>query len=279
MATSMATITPTTSMPDDFVLRSALAAVGIALVAGPLGCFVVWRRMANFGDALGHSSLLGVAISVLLGAELYIGVAFVVALVALILGLAQRQNRIAPDTLIGIAAHTMLALGLVAVAFLPSAQLDVMAYLFGDVLAASSGDLLWIWFGGGGALLILLLLWQPMLAMTIDADLAAIEGLPVNRLRIGLMLLLAFYVALAIKIVGAVLAVALLIVPPAAARRLATTPEGMAVLAAVLGAASGIGGIALSVATDAPAGPAIVVVSLGFFILISAVPGRRIKIT
>lgn len=251
---------------DDFFMRALLAGIGVALVAGPMGCFVVWRRMAYFGDAMAHSALLGVAVAVLLDLDMILGVFAVVVLAALSLAALQRASPLSSDSLLGILAHGALALGLVLISFLAFLRVDLMAYLFGDVLAVSRGDLLAIYGGGALVLAMLAVLWRPLLAATVSPDIAAAEGLRPDRARLAFMLLMAGLIAIAMKIVGVLLITALLIIPAAAARRFAAGPEAMAALAACIGVAAVIGGLALSLRLDTPSGPSIVVAALALFL-------------
>jgi len=242
----------------DFVLRALFAALGVALVAAPLGCFVVWRRLSYFGATLAHSALLGIALGLLLGINVTLGIAASSITVALIFVLFQRQHLIASDTTLGILAHSGLALGLVALSFVQGLRVDLMAYLFGDVLAVTATEILWIYAGGAAVLAVLLAIWRPLLAVTLHEDLARAEGVPVAAVHLGFTLSLAVTIALAMKVVGVLLIVSLLIIPAATARRFARTPEAMAVLAAGVGALSVAGGLAASLAWDTPAGPSIV---------------------
>jgi zinc transport system permease protein len=251
---------------DDFIIRALVAGAGVAAVAGPVGCFVVWRRMAYFGAALAHAALLGVALGFLLSIDLVVGVTAVCVAVALGLVGLQRQHVLADDTLLGILAHAALAAGLIAIAFLDRVRVDLMAYLFGDILAVGPADLLWIWGGGAVALAALAALWRPLLSMTVHEDLARVDGVPVARVRLAFMLLISVVIAVAMKLIGVLLIVSMLIIPAATARRFAATPEGMAILAAAIGIAAVGAGIAGSLAWDTPAGPSIVAAaSLGFF--------------
>jgi zinc transport system permease protein len=264
-------------MLNDFFWRALLGGIGVALLAGPLGCFVVWRRMAYLGDSLAHGALLGVALGLVLGLDLTIGIiASSVALLALLL-LLQRQRRLASDTLLVILAHGALSLGLVAVSFLEGRRLDLMAYLFGDILAVGRGDLVWIYAGGTVILAVIALLWRPLLALTVHEELARAEGAKVSLVSIVFMLLIAFAVALAMKIVGILLIASLLIIPAAAARRLARTPEQMAVLASLAGVMAVAGGLFGSLEWDTPSGPSIVVAALAVFLIsLAAGAGRQL---
>lgn len=257
---------------DEFLLRALLAGLGVAVVAGPLGAFVVWRRMAYFGDTLAHSALLGVALAYLLSINLNLGVLITCVAVALVLLALQRQQRLASDTLLGILAHTALSLGLVTLAFLETLRVDLMGFLFGDILAVGWRDVALIWAGGLVVLGALALLWRPLLAITVHEELAQVEGVPVARVRLALTLLLAVVVALAMKVVGILLITSLLIIPAAAARRFARTPEAMAALAALAGGLAVAGGLAGSLRFDTPAGPSVVVAAALLFALTGLVP-------
>lgn len=268
------------SMLGDFFSRALIAGVGLAAVTGPLGCFVVWRRMAYFGDTMAHSALLGVALSVLLSVNMTLGVFAVAALVAGALLLLQRQNTLSTDALLGILSHSSLAVGLVIVGFLTQVRIDLMGFLFGDILAVSPEDIAIIYGGGVAILAILILNWRPLLAATVSPDLAEAEGLRPEISRIVLMLLMASVIAIAMKLVGVLLITSLLIIPAATARRLSPTPEIMAVMAAILGAVSVIGGLFGSLTWDTASGPSIVVMALAIFLVSLAVPtaglfGRR----
>lgn len=259
---------------DDFLLRALAGGLGVALAAGPLGTFVVWRRMAYFGDALAHSALLGVVLGVVLDIDPQLGVIATCLLLALALALLQRQRRLATDTLLGIFAHAALSLGLVALAFLETVQVDLVAYLFGDILAISTSDLYWIWGGNLLALAALTLIWRPLLAATVHEELALVEGAPVFLARLAFILLIAIVVAVAMKVVGILLITSLLIIPAAAARRFARSPEGMAALAGVLGCAAIGVGLWASLRWDTPAGPSVVVAATALFALGQIIPGR-----
>src|SRR5690554_2658760 len=231
-------------MFEDFMLRAFAAGIGVALIAGPLGCFVVWRRMAYLGDSLAHSALLGIALGLLLEIETTAAIVLAdLAFAVLLVGL-QQQRQLATDTLLGLLAHSGLAIGLVVLSFAETLRVDLMGYLFGDVLAVRIVDLYWIW--GGGALLVAALawLWRPLLLATLQEEMARAEGLPVLGLRFGLTVLLALTVALAMKVVGILLITSLLIVPAAAARPLARSPEAMAAIAAGVGCLAVAAGLA-----------------------------------
>lgn len=253
-------------MPE-FMLYALLAGLGVALVAGPLGAFAVWRRMAYFGDTLAHSALLGVTFGLLLEINLNLAVALGCLLLALALVALQQNRLLATDTLLGILSHSTLALGLICLSMFTNSRIDLMAYLFGDILSASGTDVVSIWAISLVVLALLLWLWRPLLAITVHEELAQVEGVPVTAVRTALMLLMALVIAIAMKVVGALLITALLIIPAAASRRLTHTPEHMAVGASLLGCLSVSGGLAASFLWDTPAGPSIVLSAALMFLL------------
>jgi zinc transport system permease protein len=254
-------------MLEDFIWRALLGGIGVAVVAGPLGCFVVWRRMAYFGDALAHGALLGVALGFALRMNLNLTTLAAFVVFSLALAALQSQRRLATDTLLGILAHAALALGLVTISFMERLRVDLMGYLFGDILAVTRTDLLWIYGGGALVLAVTVALWQPLVSITVHEELAQAEGLPVGALRLVLMLLVALLIVAAMKIIGILLITALLIIPAAAARTFSRSPEQMAVLAAVLGALAVLGGLGASLRWDTPSGPSVVTCAAGLFVL------------
>ncbi|MGO4564826.1 zinc ABC transporter permease subunit ZnuB [Rhizobium sp. 2YAF20] len=262
-------------MLDDFFLRALVAGVGLAITTGPLGCFIIWRRMAYFGDTISHSALLGVALSLLLQVNLTLAVFVVAAIVSILLLLLQRRQALSADALLGILSHATLAIGLVMVAFMTWVRIDLIAFLFGDILAVTWTDIAMIWGGGILVLAAIAWLWRPLLASTVSSDLAEAEGLRPERARLFFMLLMAVVIAIAMKIVGIMLITSLLIIPAATARRFAATPEVMAVLASLVGAVAVVGGLFGSLGYDTPSGPSIVVAALMLFIVSLLPLGRR----
>lgn len=256
----------------EFLLLALAGGIGIAAVAGPLGAFVVWRRMAYFGDTLAHSALLGIALGFLFQINLNLAVVACCVLLSLILVALQRQHLVATDTLLGIMAHSSLSLGLVAIALLDNVRIDLMQYLFGDLLAIAPADLIWIYGGGAIVLLVTWRLWNQLLAITINEELAQVEGVNTLGVKLALMLLIATVIAVAMKLVGILLITSLLIIPAAAARRISSTPEQMAVFASLLGMVAVVAGLSASWFWDTPAGPSVVVAALVEFLLLYAAP-------
>ena len=259
-------------MIDDFLLRALLGGLGVALIAGPFGSFVVWRRLAYFGDTLSHSALLGVALGFLLHVNLTVGIIVICQLLAILLFYSQRQRQLASDTMLGIFAHGALSLGLVTLAFMRDVRIDLVAYLFGDILAISNSDLGWIFIGGGVALVCLLWIWKPLLAITIHEDLARVEGIPVDRINWMFLGLIALIVAVMMKVVGMLLVTALLIIPAATARRFAGNPEIMAAVASLIGCLAVCLGLYGSFQWDTPTGPTIVVAACLLFMVGLIIP-------
>lgn len=264
----------------DFILRALLAGLCIAIVAGPLGAFVVWRRMSYFGDTLAHSSLLGIAIGILLDLNLQLAVIASSVLFAVILILLQRNKTLSTDTLLGILAHSTLAFGMLILSLSSTVQINLVGYLFGDLLTIATVDLWWI---AGCSVVIATLLavyWNSLLAVTVHEELARVEGVPVDRMHAMMVLMVALLIAVSMKIIGVLLITSLLIIPPAAARRLAETPEQMALGASVVGGLAVCGGLLMSYYLDTPAGPSIVVAACAFFLfsyLLPALLGRKVQ--
>ena len=252
---------------DDFFVRALLAGVGIAIVAAPLGCFIVWRRMAYFGDAMAHSALIGVALGIVFGVTRPVGIVLAVGLLALLFVALERKPWISNDTGLGILAHSSLAMGLVALSLAGGSSVNYSAYLFGDILAVSRQDLLHIYGFGAILLAALFVVWKPLLSATVHQDLAQVEGVRVYRMRAVLILLMSLVIALAIQLVGVLLTTSLLIIPAATARRYARAPESMAFLAILIGMSSVVLGLYGSLWWDVPSGPSIVLAAAGLFAL------------
>lgn len=261
-------------MLDDFMVRAALAGIGVMIAAAPLGCFVVWRRMAFFGHATAHAAVLGVAISLAMSISVFVGVLVVCLLMAITVTLLAGRG-FAMDTLLGVLAHAALAIGLVGVSFLTNIRIDLMAYLFGDILAVGRTDIWVIW---GGSLLVLFLMiwrWQATLLATVSEDLAHAKGYHPFRDELLLTISLAIVIAVAIKVVGVLLIAAMLIIPAAAARPFSSTPERMALGAGIIGVTSVLAGLSGSWHLDTPAGATIVTAATILFVLTNIVARLR----
>jgi zinc transport system permease protein len=253
-------------LQQSFLLRALLAGFALALIAAPLGCFVIWRRMAYFGETMAQAGLIGVALGLMLSINMTASVLIVAFLVSLLLIALSRQSVLPFDSLLGLIAHAALAIGVIVASLVRGPQIDMMGYLFGDIFAVNRTDLLWICGGGVIVLGAMLWLWRPLLATAVHEELAAAEGVDTRTAKAAFIILLALTIAIAMKIVGVLLTIAFLIIPGSAARPLAETPEQMALLAAVLGMMGVAGGLYMSVSLDTPGGPSIVVVMTGIFI-------------
>ncbi|MCG8543481.1 MAG: metal ABC transporter permease [Alphaproteobacteria bacterium] len=262
----------------DFLIYALLCGIGVAAVAGPLGCFVVWRRMAYFGDSLAHSALLGIALGFLLSINLTLGIAITCVCFAVCIVGLQQQHRIATDTLLGILSHTALSIGLVALSFMETVRVDLIGYLFGDILAVTPSDIAIIYGGGAAVLVVFALIWRDLLAMTVHEELARAEGVATVRTRLIFTLLLAVVIAISMKIVGILLITSMLIIPAATARRFTATPERMALTASAVGALSVALGLLASLQWDTPSGPSVVCAAFALFLCSLAVGRGRPKL-
>lgn len=254
-----------TDLLDDFLFRAVIAGIGVALVTGPMGCFVVWRRLAYFGETVANSALLGIALAVVLEVDFTIGVLVSSVVIVVLLFFIERTENLPTETLLGLLAHGGLALGLVILSFFPNMRMDLVALLFGDILAVSKRDLVVVGLGGACVMGCLIFLWRPLLAATVSTELAETAGMKPDRVRLLFGLLMAVVIAGAVKIVGILLIVALLIIPAATVRKFALGPESMAAFAAFVGVVGVLGGLTASAFLDTPSGPSVVVVVLALF--------------
>ncbi|OUR69570.1 hypothetical protein A9Q73_01930 [Bermanella sp. 47_1433_sub80_T6] len=250
-----------------WLIDALLAGWLLSLMSGPLGSFIVWRRMAYFGDTLAHSALLGVTLGFVFDVNLNLAIILCAVFVALILASLQRQHFIPSDTLLGLMAHTTLAAGLVTLSQLDNVRIDLNAYLFGDLLAVNREDLIIMALGSALVLIVLSRMWRGLLAASVSEELAQVEGYPVARLRLMFMVLLAVVIASAMKLVGVLLITAMLIIPAAAARPFSQGPKQMAILATLISMLAVALGLGLSYQFDTPAGPSIVLASALFFLI------------
>jgi zinc transport system permease protein len=254
-------------MFDDFFVRALFAGIGIAFVTGPLGCFVVWRRLSYFGDTLAHSALLGVTMAYTLDLNIAISVFLISSVIALILIQLQKKTNLPGDALLGLLAHSSLAVGLVVIGFLTFIRFDIMGLLFGDILAVTTDDLLIIWIGGALILLVLKLIWKPLFASTVNYELAEAEGLNPDRAKAIFTILMAAVIAISIKMVGLLLITGMLIIPAAMARNISDSPQKMVLFSIIGGLLSVVLGLYSSLEFNTSSGPSIIAASLVLFIL------------
>jgi zinc transport system permease protein len=265
-------------MFDDFIFRAFAAGIGLALITGPLGCFIVWRRLSYFGDTIAHSALLGVVIGYALNFNLIISVFAVSCFIALSLLFLQRKTSLPDDALLGLLAHSVLAIGLVLLGILSFIRIDLMGLLFGDILSVNFTDLMFVWIGGSIVLVVLILIWRPLFAGTVNLELAKAEGLNPDLANAIFTVLIASVIAISIKIVGILLITGLLIIPAAASRNLSSTPIQMAIISSIIGVACVVLGLQSYMIWNSPSGPTILAIALGVFIL-TLLPLKKLLIS
>jgi len=261
-------------MMDDFLFKALIGGIGVAVVAAPIGCFLVWRRMAYFGDTMAHSALSGIALGYLLGLAPMVGVFATSVMIAVFLSALQKRKTVTSDTLLGIFSHGALAIGILAITLMEGRRFDIMSTLFGDILAINNTDIITLYSGGGVVLALLLYFWRKLLSFTVNEELAFVEGVPVGFMNLLLLIMLALVVAIAMKIVGILLVTSLMIIPAASIRQLSKTPEQMAIFATFSGIIAVISGIGLAFQLDMPPGPTIVVSALILFIIGQIIPAK-----
>lgn len=249
------------------ILPAWIGGVLLSFITAPLGCFVVWKKMSYFGDTLAHSALLGVALAFLFEINPFLSVLALILILALLLATLEQKTKFSADTILGIIAHSALSLGIVTLTFVPNLQVDLLGYLFGDLLAISNQDVMIIAVGVIIVAMIIRYYWNALLNSTISAEIAQIEGVNINKMRFILMLLTAITIALSLKFVGTLIITSLLIIPAASARRWSKSPEKMAIIAIFISILSVSGGLTLSAFYDTPSGPSVVLASTCCFII------------
>jgi zinc transport system permease protein len=262
-------------MFEDFLFRAFIAGIGLAIISGPLGCFIVWRRLSYFGDTLAHSALLGVVIAYSLNFNMILSVFIISGLISLSLLYLQKKTNLPNDALLGLLAHSVLAIGLVLLGLLSFIRIDLMGLLFGDILAVNFNDILIVWVGGVIVLTVLILIWRPLFAGTVNLELAKAEGMRSEFANTIFTLLIAAVIAISIKIVGILLITGLLIIPASASRNLSSTPIQMAIIASIVGVISVVLGLFTSLAWNTSTGPTILTLALGIF-LITLLPWKKL---
>ncbi|TDQ59841.1 RNA-binding protein Hfq [Mesocricetibacter intestinalis] len=251
----------------EIILPALLCGLLLSLISAPLGAFVVWRKMAYFGDTLSHSALLGVALGIFLDINPYLSILILTLVLAISMVWLENNTTFSADTLLGIIAHSCLSLGVVTVALLKNVRVDLIGYLFGDLLSVSYQDLFYIGPGVLAVAATLLYYWRPLISSTVSPELAQVEGVKVAKMRFLLMILTALTIALSMKFVGALIITSLLIIPAATARRFARTPEAMAIGAIFISMLSVSIGLTISAFYNTQAGPSVVLGAAALFFL------------
>ncbi|MFT4325151.1 MAG: iron chelate uptake ABC transporter family permease subunit [Candidatus Liberibacter psyllaurous] len=254
-------------MYNEFFIRALFAGIGIILSTGPLGCFIVWQRMTYFGDTIAHSALLGVAFSLMLNLPLPLCIFMVAALTSIILLQIQKSEFIASDAILGVITHSTISISLIMLSFMTWVNTDLTSFLFGDILAVNTNDIIIIWSVGILNIVILIKIWKSLLATTVNYELAKAEGMQPEKVKLIFTMITALMISISIKFIGITLITSLLILPTVTARRFATSPENMVILTTVIGILGVILGLYGSLIFDTPSGPSIIITSLIFFIL------------
>ncbi|KGB27380.1 membrane protein [Candidatus Liberibacter solanacearum] len=254
-------------MYNEFFIRALFAGIGIILSTGPLGCFIVWQRMTYFGDTIAHSALLGVAFSLMLNLPLPLCIFMVAALTSIILLQIQKSEFIASDAILGVITHSTISISLIMLSFMTWVNTDLTSFLFGDILAVNTNDIIIIWSAGILNIVILIKIWKSLLATTVNYELAKAEGMQPEKVKLIFTMITALMISISIKFIGITLITSLLILPTVTARRFATSPENMVILTTVIGILGVILGLYGSLIFDTPSGPSIIITSLIFFIL------------
>lgn len=259
-------ITNTVERMSEFILLATIAGMLIALAAGPMGCFLVWRRMAFFGDSMAHSALLGIALGIYFGTSNAIGIVIVCIIFTIILGSLELNGNLATDTLLGILAHSSLSLGLIWISLM-SHPINLEAILFGDILTITRHELASIIIGVAIILICIKTIWPKLILVTLHEDLAFAEGVNVTTIKWIFLGLLSMMVAFSVQLIGVLLLMSLMIIPAATARQVANSPNGMSIIAMFIGAFSVVLGVWLSVLLDVPSAPCIVICATIMFTL------------
>ncbi len=260
---------------NDFFIRALIAGIGVVLIAAPLGCVVVWRRMSYFGDTLAHSMILGVALSIALQLNLSLTVLIFSTFVAVLLTLFTQSLRFSSDGMLGLLSHATLALGLTLISFLPPMKVDILTLLTGGILTVSDNGLDAILAGAFIIPVILCFIWRSLVAYTISAEISNAEIGHAKIVNLIYVILLAWTVAISIQVVGILLITALLIIPALTARLISNSPEQMVFGAIGFGILAITIGLNLSMQINTPASPMIIVAATCFFALLSLVSFMR----
>ncbi|KAE9517600.1 High-affinity zinc uptake system membrane protein ZnuB [Candidatus Liberibacter asiaticus] len=249
-------------MYNEFFIRALFSGIGIVLSTGPLGCFIIWQRIAYFGDTIAHSALLGVALSLIFQLPLTICIFMIATLTSLVLLQIQKNEALSSDAILGVITHSTISLALVILSFMKWVNTDLTSFLFGDILAVNTTDILLIWGIGFLNIMILFKIWKPLLATTVNYELAKAEGMQPEKIKLIFIMITSLMISVSIKFIGITLITSLLILPTVTARRFSTSPENMAILATIIGILGIIIGLYGSLIFDTPSGPSIIITSL-----------------
>jgi zinc transport system permease protein len=256
------TITRGTGMTewlDDFLVRSVIAGLIMVVIAAPMGCLMVWQRLAFLSDTLGHAAVMGVGLGLLLEVTPVFGVLAVALLIVFSLNRVNSFNSALSETTLAIISHTGLAGGIILVGLLPAQSVNLEAILFGDLLATTSADLIRLLITTVVLLLLLLHHWRSFVAVSVSREIAQAEGIEVRKVQFLMYIMIALLVAVMMKVMGVLLIAAMLVIPTTSARLFSRSPEQMVAVSAFYGLGALVGGISSSFQFDWQTGPAIVV--------------------
>jgi zinc transport system permease protein len=244
------------------LIPAMVAGCALAAMCGPLGCVIVWRRMAYFGDALAHAALLGVAVALVCDAlPIPVAILCVCVLAALVLPLLLRDQRIHADTALGMIAHSALALGIVLITMVGDGSMELESYLIGDILALNGMHVVVICAVALVVVITIGAYWRRILMVVLEPATAQLHSVAVSRIEIGFVVILAVLVAMSVQLVGVLLLTSMLIIPAAAAGNIARSPGRMAIIASAIGMVAVVAGLMASVRLDTPPAPTMVVVA------------------
>ena len=257
----------TAPLAEPFFLRALVAGILLAVAASFVGVFVVLRRISFFGDAVGHFAFTGIALGFLVGINPILAAVVFSILIALGIGYLDERSTLASDTTIGVFFAGAVAFGIFLIGLLTGYRADLFQYLFGDILAITTSDILTAAVLLGAVLLITAFIWRPLIAATFNRDLARVYDIPVRRAEYLFLVLLATVASLSIKTVGILLVTALLIVPAAAAKNVSKSFRQLLTLTVAISLVSVVGGLLGSYYWNTASGPTIVLTSLFFFVV------------
>jgi len=251
--------TDMTEWLDDFLVRSVIAGLIMVAIAAPMGCLMVWQRLAFLSDTLGHAAVMGVGLGLLLEVTPVFGVLAVALLIVFALNRVNSFNSALSETTLAIISHTGLAGGIILVGLLPAQAVNLEAILFGDLLATTRADLTWLLITTVVLLLLLLHHWRSFVAVSVSREIAQAEGIEVRKVHLLMYIMIALLVAVMMKVMGVLLIAAMLVIPTSSARLFSRSPEQMVAVSALYGLGALAGGISSSFHFDWQTGPAIVV--------------------
>jgi zinc transport system permease protein len=259
-------------MIEPFFIKAIIAAIGVAIATAPIGVFVLWKRMAYFGDAISHSAIFGLGIATIIAVEPIYGIIFCAIIFCFLIFALSKQNIYSNDSVIGIASCSLLALGMILLAIFPS-RVNLESYLFGDLIILQNRDVLLIYIVAVLSSVAVFMWFKNLLLATINKDLAKISGIKVENLELKFLLLTALTVACLVKIVGIFLITSIMILPAAIARNFSKTPTQMLFFALLFSGISMVGGLLIAMFLDFPSSPAIIVFAA--FLLITSIVSKH----